>query len=295
MVDIYTTQPNASVIWSIYLFIALFGAIVGSFLNVVIHRVPRGVSVVFPNSACPKCSNRIKPYDNVPILSWIILKGKCRSCKAPISARYPAVEFANALLYVATLHFIGVSAFLPVSFLFVSCMLALILIDAEHMILPDVINLPLLALLLIVRTVFPMFFGTQFFTDFDHYPGTALTGLPLPLVSIANAVLGAAAGGGFLWLIGYVWEKARGVEAMGLGDVKMMLAVGVLLGWRLTLLSIFIGAFAGAVIGVAMVSRHKDKSMQTQIPFGIFLGIGSIVALMFGDRLIGWYISTFIP
>lgn len=281
--------------WSAYAVILLFGAIIGSFLNVVIHRIPRNLSVVFPNSACPKCGQAIKAYDNIPVISWILLGGKCRGCRAPISARYPAVEAANALLYVAALHFIGLNAFLPIVFVFSSAMLCLILIDAEHMILPNVINFPLLGLFLTVRLVYPLFFGTAYFEDFNHFPGTQLHGAPLVFISLFNAVLGAIAGGGFLWLVGFIWEKLRGVEAMGLGDVKMMLAVGALLGWRLTLLSIFLGAFAGAVAGILLVAGKKEKGMQTQIPFGIFLGIGSLVSLLWGTALIDWYLGTFVP
>lgn len=282
-------------IWFAYLFTVLFGSLVGSFLNVVIHRVPRELSVVFPNSACPKCGAEIRPYDNIPVLSWLFLGGKCRNCKAPISFRYPAVEAANAALYALSLSVVGFNAFLPIAFIFVSAMLALILIDAEHMILPNAINFPLLAIFILVRAVYPYFFGTAFFGDFDYFPGTAMHGLPLPAVSLINAALGAVAGGGFLWLIGFIWEKLRGVEAMGLGDVKMMLAVGALLGWRLTFVSIFLGAMAGAVIGMVVVSRQKKKDMQTQIPFGIFLGVGSVVALLFGDRFVEWYLGTFVP
>ena len=122
-----------------------------------------------------------------------------------------------------------------------------------------------------------------------------MTGIPAWLVSLIGAVIGGLIGGGSLWLIGEAWKRLRGVEAMGLGDVKMMFAVGALLGWRLTILTIFIGAFSGALIGSALVLRQKDKNFQAQIPFGIFLGIGSIVSLLFGEQFINWYLTTFIP
>lgn len=278
-----------------YIFTFIFGALVGSFLNVVIHRVPNEESIVFPNSACPNCKNPIKPYDNLPILSWLILGGKCRNCKEKISPRYPAVELLNAVLFVLTFWAVGFNAFLPVALIFVAVMVSLIFIDAEHMILPDVINFPLLCLALIARAVYPIFFGAEYFSDLRHSPLTLMENLPVWLVSLIGAVLGGLVGGGFLWLVGEIWKRLRGVDAMGLGDVKMMFAVGALLGWRLTLLSIFLGAFSGAIIGVAVVSRQKEKDMQTQIPFGIFLGIGSIIALLFGEQLIGWYMRTFIP
>lgn len=278
-----------------YIFIFALGAIVGSFLNVVIHRVPNEESIVFPNSACPKCKNPIKPYDNLPIISWLVLGGKCRSCKEKIAARYPAVELLTALLFVLTFFAVGFNAFLPVCLIFVAVMVSLIFIDAEHMILPDVINFPLLGLALLVRVLYPIFFGAEYFADLRQAPLTALDSLPLWAVSLIGALLGGLVGGGFLWLVGEIWKRLRGVDAMGLGDVKMMFAVGALLGWRLTLLSIFLGAFSGAIIGVFLVSRQKEKDMQMQIPFGIFLGTGAIIALLFGEQLIGWYMKTFIP
>jgi leader peptidase (prepilin peptidase)/N-methyltransferase len=278
-----------------YIFIFVIGACIGSFLNVLIHRIPNEESIVFPNSACPKCKTAIKPYDNIPLLSWLLLGGKCRSCKEPISPRYFAVELINALLFVLVFFTIGFTPFLPVALVFVSAVVALIFIDAEHMILPDVINFPLLFFFLIVRIGFAITFGAAYFSDLQFFPLNQMTGLPVWLVSLIGAILGGLVGGGFLWLVGAIWKKLRGVDAMGLGDVKMMFAVGALLGWRLTLLSIFLGAFSGAIIGIVMISRQKNKDMQTQIPFGIFLGIGSILSLLFGDQMIKWYFDTFVP
>ena len=277
-----------------YILIFVFGAAVGSFLNVVIYRVPNEKSIVFPGSACPNCKNSIKPYDNIPILSWLILRGKCRNCQSPISARYPAVELLTALLFVLVAWQIGFTAFLPVALIFVAAVVALIFIDAENMILPNVITYPLLAFALLIRLVFPLFFGANFFSDFKIYPLNQMSEYPIWLISLAGAVLGGLVGGGSLWLVGEIWKRLRGVDAMGLGDVKMMFAVGALLGWRLTLLSIFLGAFSGAIIGIFLISRQKDKDMQTQIPFGIFLGIGSIIALLYGEQIIGWYLKMFI-
>ena len=279
-----------------YIFFFALGAIVGSFLNVVIHRVPLHKSIVFPNSACPKCEKNIKPYDNIPILSWLILGGKCRNCKNRISARYPGVELLTALLFVLVFWRIGFVAFLPVALIFTASIISLIFIDAEHMILPNVITYPLLVLALVVRLAFPIVFGVSgSFSDFGYYPLTLLEGQPIWLISLAGALLGGIMGGGSLWLVGEVWKRLRGVDAMGLGDVKMMFGVGALLGWRLTFLSIFIGAFSGAIAGIALISRQKEKNLQAQIPFGIFLGIGSIVALLFGEQLVGWYIENFVP
>ena len=277
-----------------YIFIFVLGAAVGSFLNVVIHRVPNEQSIVFPNSACPQCGKAIKPYDNIPILSWLILRGKCRNCGNPISIRYPAVELLTALLFVLVFWQIGFNAFLPVCLIFVATVVALVFIDAENMILPDAINFPLLFFALLVRLIFPIFFGADYFSDLKISPLNQMTDYPLWLVSLIGAIFGGLVGGGSLWLVGEIWKRLRGVDAMGFGDVKMMFAVGALLGWRLTILSIFLGAFSGAVIGIILIARQKDKDLQMQIPFGIFLGIGSIIALLFGEPLVKWYLATFI-
>ncbi len=277
-----------------FAFIFIFGAAVGSFLNVVIHRVPREESIVFPNSACPKCGKSIKPYDNIPILSWLLLRGKCRNCSEPISYRYPAVELLTGLLCLLTASQLGFTPLLPVAVVFVLAIVALMFIDAEHMILPNVITYPFFGFVIVVRLAFALFFGEAYFTDLLYYPAAALAGHPAWLTTIASALAGAVAGGGSLWLVGETWKRLRGVDAMGLGDVKMMLGVGALLGWRLSFLAIFIAAFAGAIIGIAVIAKQKDRDMQTQIPFGIFLGIGSIAAFLFGERMIGWYTDQFL-
>ena len=276
-----------------FVFAFLLGAVIGSFLNVIIHRVPNEASILF-NSACPKCGEPIKPYDNIPILSWLILRGKCRKCSAPISARYPAVELITAITFVLVYWQTGLSPILPVYLAFAATMIALIFIDAEHMILPNVITYPLLVLALAIRIVFPLVFAQNYFADTLHWPATYLAGQPAWLVSLFGAIVGALVGGGSLWLVGEIWKRLRGVDAMGLGDVKMMLGVGALLGWRLAFLSIFLGAFSGALIGLVIVTKQKDKDLQAQIPFGIFLGTGSILALLFGERLIEWYMQMFV-
>lgn len=278
-----------------YIFSFLFGSAVGSFLNVVIHRVPRQESIVFPNSKCPKCETPIKPYDNIPIFGWLMLRGKCRACSAPISPRYPAVELLTGLVWVLAFWVVGFTPFLAVVLVFVTVTIALMFIDAEHMILPNVITYPFFVFVLAARLAFGIAFGIAYFPDLSFAPLSSIAGdYPAWVVTLAGAALGAIAGGGSLWLVGEAWKRLRGVDAMGLGDVKMMLGVGALLGWRLTLLSIFIAAFAGAVIGIAVIAGQKEKNMQAQIPFGIFLGIGSVAALLFGERLIGWYLSTFL-
>ncbi|MFN2501311.1 MAG: A24 family peptidase [Pyrinomonadaceae bacterium] len=277
-----------------YVFVFIFGACTGSFLNVVIYRVPNELSVVRPSSACPDCKKPISFYDNIPILSWLVLGAKCRNCKGSIAWRYPAVELLTASIFVLTALQLGFNAFLPVALFFVAAVISLIFIDAEHMILPNVITYPLLVFALAVRLIFPLVTGSTYFADTVYWPLSLMYGSPSWVISLTGAILGGLTGGGFLWLVGELWKRLRGVDAMGLGDVKMMFGVGALLGWRLTILTIFLSAFAGALIGMILILKQKDKNLQMQMPFGIFLGIGSIVALLFGDRILAWYISNFV-
>lgn len=279
--------------WVALIFVFIIGACIGSFLNVVIYRVPNEKSLL-TGSACPNCTNPIKFYHNIPILGWLLLGGKCGSCKEPISFRYPAIEALTGLVFLIVFMQIGLTPYLPVALVFVSAMIALIFIDAEHMILPNVITYPMFVIALIVRIVYPIAFaGTNYFSDTTYAPIALLHGWPPWFVSLAGALFGALIGGGSLWLVGAVWKLLRGVEAMGFGDVKLLFGIGALLGWRLTILTIFVGAFTGAIAGIFVISRQKDKDLQAQIPFGIFLGIGSIIALLFGDRMIAWYLDKF--
>ncbi|MBC8029592.1 MAG: prepilin peptidase [Pyrinomonadaceae bacterium] len=276
-----------------YVAIGIFGAIIGSFLNVVIHRLPREASIVFPNSRCPSCEAAISYYDNVPVLSYLLLRGRCRSCKAPISARYPAVEVLAALLWVAVAMHDGLSFALPFDLVFVTALVALVFIDAEHMILPNAITYPGIAFALIARLAVPYLMGTPHFDDLPMLLDGVLAGMPLWAASLIGAVIGALVGGGSLWLMGWAWEKLRGVEAMGLGDVKMMFMVGAYLGWRLTILNIFLGVLSGSLIGVGLMLRQGKRDMQMLLPFGVFLGIGAIAALLIGTHIVEWYAGQF--
>lgn len=272
-------------------FLGVVGAIIGSFLNVVIHRLPREESIVFPNSTCPKCRKAIKAYDNIPILSYLILRGRCRNCGVHISSRYPAVEALTAILFAAVTWHDGVSFALAFDLAFAASMVALVFIDAEHMILPNAITYPGIIFAIIARILLPYLAGPAHFDDLPQLLNAFPT-LPVVLVSIIGAAIGALAGGGSLWLMGFLWEKLRGVEAMGFGDVKMMLMVGAFLGWRLTILTILLGALTGSVAGIVVMYR-RGRNMQMMLPFGIFLGIGSVVSLLFGARIIAWYASQF--
>jgi leader peptidase (prepilin peptidase)/N-methyltransferase len=271
----------------------VLGAMIGSFLNVVIHRLPLGQSIVFPNSTCPKCQAPIKFYDNIPILSFLILRGQCRACGARISPRYPAVEALTALLFAAVTWHDGWSFALAFDLAFVASILALLFIDAEHMILPNAITYPGILFALITRAVVPFLVGPAHFDDLPQLIAQLPPNYPVWLVSLIGAGIGALAGGGSLWLMGFLWEKLRGVEAMGFGDVKMMLMAGAYLGWRLTILTILIGALSGSLAGISLMLRRGSRDLQMMLPFGIFLGIGSIVSLLIGTRIIEWYASQF--
>jgi leader peptidase (prepilin peptidase)/N-methyltransferase len=241
----------------------LFGLVAGSFVNVVIHRFPRGESVVFPGSHCPACGAPIRAIDNVPVLSWVLLRGRCRDCRAPISARYPLVELVNAILWVAVfVRSPGWTDFASGAFLCSAC-LALLAIDAEFRILPDRITLTGIAIGL----------ALSFFSR---------TRTPL------SAFGGAALGAGGLWLLAFLWEKVRKVEAMGLGDVKMLGMIGALLGASGVVLSVLLASVAGSLVGLAMVAARRG-SLQTALPFGVFLALGAVASLFWGPEIVALY------
>jgi leader peptidase (prepilin peptidase)/N-methyltransferase len=254
------THPNA-----IYLPALVFGCCVGSFLNVVIHRMPRNISVVTPPSSCPSCGHRVRPWENVPVLAWAFLRGKCSGCGAPISLRYPMVELATGLLAVASLWWFGPTLDALLSFVLLASMLAVAFIDWEHMIIPDQISLGLLGL------------------------GLAVS--PWSAPGVVGALSGALVGGGLLLLVGFLWEKMRGVEAMGGGDVKLMAAAGAFLGIGGVLLIIFFGAFLGAVVGTVMLRRGG----QAKVAFGTFLAAATVIVVFAGPDFIDWYLSTLRP
>lgn len=276
-----------------YILAGALGAIIGSFLNVVIHRLPLEESVAFPSSRCPSCGAVIAFYDNVPVFSYLFLRGRCRSCKEAISARYPAVELLTALLFIIVTWRFGVTAALPFDLIFVSALIALIFIDAEHMILPNAITYPGIVFVLVARLVIPYLTGKPHFDDLPGLLEGALAGFPIWAASLGGALIGALVGGGSLWLMGWTWEKLRGIEAMGLGDVKMMFMVGAYLGWRLTILTIFLAVLSGSLIGILLMLWQRRKDMRFLLPFGVFLGIGAIVALLVGAQIVEWYAGQF--
>jgi len=254
------------------------GAVVGSFLNVVIHRYPREESIVFPASHCPRCNTPIRLYDNVPILSYIILGGRCRSCREPISPRYPLVELANALFYLAVYQRTGTTfGFVPVAAA-ISMTIALIFIDAEIQILPDVIDLPGVAVGLVI--------------------GWRALGACYPSLTLASnlrqSIIGAAAGSGVLLAIALAYKLVRRIEGMGLGDVKMMAMLGAILGWAPLLPLMVIASATGAVVGV-LVALRSERGMRVPIPFGVFLGFAFLVILFFGHTFLALMGMEFSP
>ena len=274
-----------------YILAGVFGAIIGSFLNVVIHRIPNDESVVFPTSHCPSCGAAIAFYDNIPILSYVILGGKCRRCKERISIRYPAVELLTAALFVAIAWNDGMGVRLPFDLVFVSALLALMFIDAQHWYLPDVITYPGMIFAVVARLAIPILSRTPHFDDLPSLINGPFEGWPIWAASLGGAVIGALIGGGSLWLMGWIWKRLRKVDAMGLGDVKMMFMVGGYLGWRLTLVTIFVGVLTGSVIGILLMIIQGKYDSKRELPFGIFLGTGAILAMLFGTSLVEWYVG----
>ena len=238
---------------------ALLGAIVGSFLNVCVHRWPRDESVVSPRSRCPRCDNPIAWYDNIPILSWLLLRGRCRHCGLRISVRYPLVELAVALVWAGSVLAFGPTVQALSLAVFLTILLGIALTDAEHYIIPDEFSLGGLAI------------------------GVAISFLPGGITPLA-AALGAGVGFGVLWLVAVLGEAAFRKPAMGGGDIKMMAFIGAFVGWQGVLLTIFLGSLLGSII-FGPISYRTGKL----VPFGIFLAIGSAVTVLWGDALIDWY------
>lgn len=253
--------------WLLPLFATLFGLVWGSFLNVVIHRLPLKQSLVAPRSRCPSCGKSVASYDNVPVVSYVLLGGRCRHCKTGISLRYPLVELAVGAASLASFVRHGPSLEYLVELAFVAAMIALVFIDFDHQILPNRITLPGAAL------------------------GLALSG-PRESIAFSDALLGAALGAGLLFLVSEVYFRLRKVEGLGFGDVKMMGMVGAFLGWRGVLLTLFLGSLSGSVIGVALLAR-EGGTLRTKLPFGTFLGLGAVFTVYAGGPLIAWYSGLF--
>ncbi len=237
----------------------------GSFLNVCIHRLPLYQSVVRPRSRCPGCGQAIAARDNIPLLSWLLLRGACRGCGARISVRYPAVELLVGLLTLLLVWQHGPTLELATSFLFCSAMVVLIFTDYDHQILPNLVTIP----------------GTVVGFLFSLFPGG---------VTWISSLIGLVLGWVAIVAVSKAYLKVRGVEGMGMGDAKMMALVGAFLGWPGVLLVLVVGSFLGSLAGLFLLSSGRG-GLQAKLPFGTFLGIAGLLALFFGDPIIGWYVN----
>jgi leader peptidase (prepilin peptidase) / N-methyltransferase len=255
------------------LYAALVGLVAGSYLNVVIHRLPLGLSTVRPRSRCPGCGAPIRARDNLPVVSWLVLGGRCRDCGEPISWRYPAIETLTGLLFAACVLRFGVSPEAAGGAVFCALCVALAAIDAEHMILPDRITLP--GILLGI--------GFRAWAAAPDWPRGLLAG-----------AFGALLGGGLLLAVIGAWWLVRREEGMGLGDVKMLALVGAFLGWKGVIVTLFFASLSGAAVGLWLM-RRGDAGLKTRLPFGAFLALGALVALFAGGPLADAYLAQLSP
>ncbi len=267
--------------WWIHLFVVLFGLVIGSFLNVCIHRIPRGQSVVSPRSRCPQCNHAIRAWENIPLISYAILRGRCSKCRARISWVYPLVEALTAGAFYLLFLKYGFSSPFWLNAVFFSLLIALTFIDLYHRILPDVLTLG--------GTVVGFLLVPLQSSEFFAKPTTSLL-VDTITSRYFESFLGIALGGGLLWVAARLYLAVKKVEGMGLGDVKMMMTIGAFLGWRFAWLTVFVGSFVGAVIGLLFIYLSgRDK--RYELPFGSFLGIAAVIATLWGGNLIAWYAS----
>ena len=258
-----------------------FGLVFGSFLNVCIHRWPRDLSVVRPRSMCPHCERPIVWYDNIPLASYVILRGRCRYCREPISWRYPAVEAltAGAFFYFVW-HYGGLSPVALKHCVFSAILIALVFADIETLLLPDELTVGGLCAGLAIAWFVPVP---------DSIVALVAHNANRRLVSVAEALLGAAVPSLALWFVGWLFEKLRHKEGLGFGDVKMIAMIGAFLGLRGALLSIAVGAVVGSIAGIIWIAVRRKDAATYPLPFGAFLGLAAFIAAMDGQRLIAWY------
>lgn len=260
----------------------LLGLVVGSFLNVCIFRLPRGESLVRPGSHCPSCGKPIRPSDNVPLLSYLFLRGRCRSCGTPISIRYPLVEGMTGLGFVLLVARFGLTLSGLFCLLFFCALMVLSFIDLEHQILPDMITLPGIPLG-VMGAVLPIF--ASFLWGADPGPLWALL-----RPRLLSSLLGLFLGGGLFFLIAFLGEAVLKREAMGGGDIKLAAMIGAFLGWRLLLVTIFLAALSGSLVGIFLLGLRLRRR-EEPLPFGPFLSLGAFLSLLGGDRVVEWYAS----
>ena len=243
---------------------AAFGAVIGSFLNVVIYRLPLQKSIVWPSSACPHCARELMWYENIPVLSYLALRGRCRTCGAGISVQYPLVEALTAIMFALAWWQYGPGLLLASRLVFGCALIVLFAIDLEHQLLPNAITLPGI----VVGFVFSLFIG----------PGWL------------SSLIGIAVGAGVLWAIAEAYYRIRHEEGLGMGDVKMLAMVGAFLGWQLTLLTLMLASVSGTLIGMILIVT-KRGGMQYALPFGTFIALGAAVAATVGPQVLAWYLG----
>jgi len=245
--------------------VGLFGLAIGSFLNVCIVRLPLGESIVSPRSRCLSCRTEIAWRDNIPVISYLVLRGRCRQCGEPIGLRYPLVELATAAAFVVQYWVEGAFGLALVARLvFTAVLIVLFGTDLETGRLPNVVTIPSIA--------------AGFLFSLGLPPG------------IRDSLVGAALGGGLLWLVRWGWKQAKGVEGMGLGDVKMLAMIGAFLGWRQTMLVLFLASIGGAIVGIGLILM-QGRAPQTRLPFGTFLAVSAYLASVAGARMLAWYVG----
>jgi leader peptidase (prepilin peptidase)/N-methyltransferase len=275
---------------------ALFGLIIGSFLNVCIYRIPLGKSVVFPGSSCPGCSKSIRFYDNIPVISFLLLRGKCRSCKTPISFQYPLVELLTGSLFFACAKAWHFDSPTYVNSLFLSILIILIFTDYHHQILPNILTIPgtIAGILLSPFQRPPAGQLSSYYSDKLSVMTAELLYPSNPEVSLpwVGSILGALIGGGVLLMVGLGYAKLRKREGLGMGDVKMMAMVGAFMGYYLAFVTIFVGSLLGLLLGVYLIAFRK-MNLQTKLAFGVFLGIGAAVSLFYGIPFLSWYFGFY--
>ena len=245
--------------------IALIGGAVGSFLNVCIHRLPRHESVMHPPSQCPRCGRRLRWFENVPVVSWLALRARCAGCGEPISVMYPLVELLTAGVFVLAYFRFGMTPMLGVRLLFAGAMIVLAITDLRERLLPNAITYPGVAVGLLCSVFLP--------------PG------------IISALIGVLLGAGVPFLIGEAFYRLRGIEGLGMGDVKMLGMVGAFLGWQLALFTLFAASMLGVLIGLPLTVLKRDRYYQ--IPLGTFLALGALVSAFAGDEIVQWYAGLY--
>ncbi len=272
-------------------FCFVFGLVIGSFLNVCIRRLPEGRSIVRPGSHCPACGVSIRFYDNIPLLSYVLLRGRCRNCAARISPLYPGVELAAGVLFLLGYLLYGLSWPLVKNLLFFSLLLVLIFTDLLERTLPDPITIGGAAAGAALSFLAPTGDGTALWLCYRlfAYPP------PAAALHLTDSLLGAGIGAGVLWLVGTAYLRLRGREGLGFGDVKMMLLVGAFLGLKRTFLTVLFGSLLGSMVGILFIKLARKDARNYELPFGSFLGLAAMLVTFYGTAILDWYQSLLRP